>query len=335
MITDIKVKNCGPLDDLKWSVGSGFNVIIGENGTGKTLLLKTLYTAIKSTEEYQRGNDKRTYRQILDEKLKWTFQLSKIGDLVTRGEGRKFRFESVIDDEKVMFTFSQSAEKGVGDSVDPAKGRSANSVYFPAKEILSLDSIIRQSREIDRQFGFDDTYYDLVKAVSKPTQQGKNWKSFADARKGLEDIIKGRVEYIDNEWFYIRGQSRYPISLTAEGVKKIAIIDRLLGNRIISPQTVLFIDEPESALHPRAVIMYLDILNLLVTQGIQVFIATHSYFVLKKLQLIALKKKEKLPVVSLTSAGVHDHDLVKGMPDNPIVEASVSLYEEEIGLDDE
>ncbi len=335
MITDIKVKNCGPLGDLKWSAGSGFNVIIGENGTGKTLLLKTLYTAIKSTEEYQRGNDKRTYRQILDEKLKWTFQLSKIGDLVTRGEGRKFRFESVIDDEKVMFTFSQSAEKGVGDSVDPTKGRSFNSVYFPAKEILSLDSIIRQSREIDRQFGFDDTYYDLVKAVGKPTQQGKNWKSFADARKGLEDIINGRVEYIDNEWFYIRGQSRYPISLTAEGVKKIAIIDRLLGNGIISPQTVLFIDEPESALHPRAVIMYLDILNLLVMQGIQVFIATHSYFVLKKLHLIALKKKEKLPVVSLTNAGVHYHDLVKGMPDNPIVEASVSLYEEEIGLDDE
>ncbi len=333
MIQDINIQNCGPIHNLELKTSAGFNVIIGENGRGKSLLLKTLYTAIKSIEEYQRGNDKRTFRQILDDKLKWTFQLKKIGDLVTKGEGKRFRYESNVDNEKVMFSFGQSAEKGVGDSVDPSQGRKANSVYLPAKEILSLDSIIRQSREIDMQFGFDDTYYDLVKAVGKPTQQGKNWKSFADARKGLGDIIDGRVDFIDNEWFFIKGQSRYPISITAEGIKKIAIIDRLLGNRIITPQTVLFIDEPESALHPNAIVLYLDILNLIVEQGVQIFIATHSYFVIKKLQLIALKNKKSLPVVSLTDTEVHSHDLLKGMPENPIVETSVSLYEQEIELD--
>ncbi len=333
MIQDVTIKNCGPISSLHFKPGAGFNVIIGENSRGKSLLLKTLYTAIKSLEEYQRGNDKRTFRQILDDRLKWTFQLKKIGDLVTKGEREKFRFEADIDNEKVMFSFGHSAEKGVGDSLDPLQGRSANSVYFPAKEVLSLDSIIRQSREIDMQFGFDDTYYDLVKAVSKPAQQGKNWKSFSDARKELGNIIDGRVDFVDNEWFYIKGQSRYPISITAEGVKKIAIIDRLLGNRIITPQSVLFIDEPESALHPNAIVQYFDVLNHLVKEGIQVFIATHSYFVIKKLQLIALKSGKSLPVISLTDAGAYNYDLLQGMPENPIVETSVSLYEEEIELD--
>ena len=65
----------------------------------------------------------------------------------------------------------------------------------------------------------------------------------------------------------------------------------MLGNRYLTPQSVIFIAGPESALHPSAISEFLEIVDLLSKQGIQFFITTHSYFVVKKLYLLALKNK--------------------------------------------
>lgn len=45
------------------------------------------------------------------------------------------------------------------------RGDDITSIFIPAKEVLSLFSVILKSREIDKSFGFDDTYYDLAKAL--------------------------------------------------------------------------------------------------------------------------------------------------------------------------
>lgn len=218
----------------------------------------------------------------------------------------------------------------MGETVEPDITRNSNSIYFPAKEILSLESIIRQSREIDLQFGFDDTYYDLVQAVNKPPQMGKNWKAFADARKNLAEMIGSRIEQSDKQWYFVKGKSWHPIFVTAEGVKKIAILDRLLSNRILSPESVIFVDEPEAALHPEAIVRFVNVLSLLAGQGVQIFMATHSYFVLKKLQLLAGQNQQSEPVLSVSGKDPVLNDLKDGMPDNPIVNTSIALYEQEL-----
>lgn len=330
MIQKFTIDNCGPLNRVEWAPGSGFNIVIGENDSGKTLLLKTLYVTVRAMEEYGRGSDNRTFRQVLDNKLTWTFQLKKLGDLVRKGERNRFRLEADIDQQKVFFTFGQSAEKGVGEAVEPAESRKGNSIYIPAKEILSLDANIRQSREIDNQFGFDDTYYDLVQAVNKPPQIGNTLKYFDLARKKLGELVGGRMENPDKDWFFVKGKAWHPVSVTAEGVKKIAILDRLLGNRMLTPESILFIDEPESALHPTAIIKFLDIMSLLASQGVQIFMATHSYFVLKKIQLLARSLNLSVPLISLCGGEFSESDLHEDMPDNPIVDASIGLYEEEV-----
>lgn len=111
MIEKFSMENCGPLKKVQWEPGPGFNVIIGENDTGKTLLLKTLYVAVRSMEEYRRGQDIRTYRQTLDNKLTWTFQLKKVGDLVRKGEGNRFRFEAVISSQKIFLPLGSPLKK--------------------------------------------------------------------------------------------------------------------------------------------------------------------------------------------------------------------------------
>jgi hypothetical protein len=60
--------------------------------------------------------------------------------------------------------------------------------------------------------------------------------------------------------------------------------------------------------------------------------ASHSYFVVKKLYLLALEKKMSIPVISSESGEWKCSDLKNGMPENSIINESIRLYQEEIGM---
>ena len=105
-----------------------------------------------------------------------------------------------------------------------------------------------------------------------------------------------------------------------------------MSNRYLTPNSIIFIDEPESVLHPKAIIEFLEIIYLLSKQNIQIFMATHSYFVLKKMMLIAKKYKINIPIISILQDNIIIDDLYNGIPDNPIIDTSIELYEEELDI---
>ena len=118
---------------------------------------------------------------------------------------------------------------------------------------------------------------------------------------------------------------------TAEGVKKIAILDTLLGNRYLDKESIVFIDEPESALHPTAIVEFLDIITILAQSGIQFFLATHSYYVIKKLLIIANKYNMPIPTFIANEDGNWSQSclLADGLPENEIINESIRLFEQE------
>ena len=69
MITSIKLINFGPLTALDWKRLAPINLVIGGNGSGKTFLLKALYSAMRTLEEYKRGDVQHTAAEILVDKL--------------------------------------------------------------------------------------------------------------------------------------------------------------------------------------------------------------------------------------------------------------------------
>lgn len=85
-IKEFELNNYGPLPSFHTDRISNINLVIGENGTGKTFFLKALYSAVKTAEEYKRGDDIRSFSDVLSEKLRWTFQIEKLGDMVSRSE---------------------------------------------------------------------------------------------------------------------------------------------------------------------------------------------------------------------------------------------------------
>jgi energy-coupling factor transporter ATP-binding protein EcfA2 len=332
MITRIKLKNFGPLSTVDWKNLAKINLVIGGNGSGKTFLLKALYSAMRTLEEYKRGDVQRTAAEILVDKLQWTFQADKIGDLVTKGADGQLEFRLTFGRNEFCYAFGKDTSKQIHSLESHVPPRASNSIFLPAKEVLSLHDIILKSREVDKVFGFDDTYLDLARALRQAGRGGRNYDAFVKSRDNLEGILGGKVEDVDGKWLFKKGKHRFPLGVTAEGVKKIAILDTLLSNRYLDPQSIIFIDEVESALHPTAISQLLEIVAALADCGIQFVLASHSYFVVKKLFLIAQDKAMSIPVIAADDVGWKCSDLKDGMPENSIIDESIRLYEEEVNL---
>ena len=336
MIKQFSVSHFGPLNQVTSSSLGPINLIIGGNSAGKTFLLKVLYATCRAQEETGRGNDPRDFTEVLSDKLYWTFQVERLGELVTKGSLHRLQVEiSQQDGGSLLFSLGPDTSRKATLIKNTLSAREANSVFLPPKEVLGLSKVILKSALQDKAFGFDATYVDLVLALQTQAGRGRPRDAFKQSKNMLKNMFQGRMEYDPAKeiWVYKKGNSRFSINITAEGIKKIAILDTLLSNRYISPESVIFIDEPESALHPCAISQLMDIVEILAAQGVQFFMATHSWFVVKKLYNVALRSSFNIPVLMPDANGVWTQsDLNEGMPKNPIIEESIRLFDEEMEI---
>lgn len=334
MIKRVAIEDFGPIKKLDVSDFGSINLLIGPNRSGKTVFLKSLYSAQKTLELFGRGKNIKKINDLLFDKLYWTFQVDKVGDIVRKGAGLTLRFE--MEDENggsFDYSFTSKTERQIVNVHSTFPKLESDSIFIPAKEVLTFRNNIIRSRE-NEEFGFDDTYYDLAKALN-PTRRGNNYRVFAKSRKELEQLIAGKLEFDheSNKWVFIQGKNSFDINLTSEGTKKIAILDTLLGNHFLTPKSILFIDEPEAGLHPEMLVVFLDILAALANSGLQLFISSHSYFVVKKLYILAQKNELSIPVISFDeNLGIQYGNLRDGIPSNPIIQESINLYKEEMSL---
>lgn len=333
MIKSIKINNFGGIGNVACDTLSNINVIIGPNQSGKTTLLKALYATIKTVEQNKRGAENRSDKEILPDKLYWTFLSRELSSLVKKGANILSYNMTSDSGENFSFSFTASATKQANITQNTFKPTDTNSIFIPAKEILSIRDVIISSR-LRTEFGFDDTYYDLAMALT-PTTKGRNYEAFAQARQSIEDMVNGKLDFDEerSQWIFKDEKKRiYEISMTSEGVKKLSILSVLLGNHYLSNDSIIFIDEVEANLHPAMINTFMNAIMMLAKIGVQFFIATHSYFVIKRLYILAHKEKMSIPVFSFAEGCCTYGDLQNNMPKNAIIDESVNLYKEEVML---
>lgn len=334
---------------LEWQHAS-LNVIIGENDTGKTHLLKLLYAMGRAIEDYSRkkaGPEPKELPELLAQKLRWTFLPPKLelGRLVSRGTGNRLSVELGWNtDGHLKFGFGKDTVSKIVElqSSGLPELKSHKATFLPTKEILSIFDAIIATRETVEIASFDDTYYDLVQDYRQPTTAGKLQENIKKVFKHLEDVTGGgEVEMEkDGSIVFRRGKEVFNMHQTAEGIKKIGILSRLMRNRRLTPAggSMLFVDEPEVNLHPKAIVLFAEMLHEFAQSGIQVYLTTHSYFLLKRLEQLARQKNTDYSLLDLrkqSGAGVVGTvtRLADGLPQNPIVEESLRLFDLDVQLD--
>ncbi len=355
MISSITIKNFMAHSELSIKDIPSINVIIGKNDTGKTGLLKLLYATVKSLEVYslKAKQSDVVFKKELSDKLFDTFMPRKngLGDLVQKGSKEKLDVNITIVGnngkykQPVYFSFGDRTEKSIStciEHVEALTNSSINALFVPAKEVLTAFTDIRNIRENFYGVGFDDTYLDLIKSLSLETTKGGVASELSQVNKSLEDLFEGKIEQTgqkEQPFIFKKGNQQFAMQQTAEGIKKIGILTTLITNRQLGKGTILFMDEPETALHPDAVRQMVEMLVALSKAGVQIFLASHSYFVIKQLANCAkrddlniscwnLKREIGKPVSNSF------HDLIDGvLPSNSIIEEALKMYDEEIIID--
>jgi AAA15 family ATPase/GTPase len=353
MINSIHIENFMGYGSFKSGILAPVNIIIGNNDTGKTALLKLLYASTKSVEMYssklQHQHNRISFRKILAEKLINTYQPTKkgLGELVSKLTKEKLRINIEYQhlklgyEDRLTFSFGESTTNTINDCPDEIKQISDNfkCLFIPAKEILTSLKAIRATRDNLFMAGFDDTYLDLIKAVVIPTVKGRVKEELSSVGKKLEELFDGQIEQgKDDDFIFKKGNTEYSMQLTSEGVKKIGIFTTLIKNRQLNSNSILFLDEPETTLHPKATRELVEMLMLMAKSGIQIFIATHNYFVLKQMHLCAQKYEIATNCYMLSkekgqkSVSVSMTDLQKDFPENAISEEAIEMADEEMRL---
>jgi predicted ATPase len=346
---NIIISNLGAFSLLQWDSMARLNVLVGANDTGKSHLLKMMYAIARSVQDYtaRLEADRPSWAKVLAEKLVWTFepQDAKLGHLARRAHGTTNRFGSyaVLCNEVYTFILDSNAGGNSQDFVDInphiRPQPELRALFIPPKEVLTSMNAIAAVRERLKTFGFDDTYYDLVVALRGDPLQVPLPEPFQRVLDHLEALFEGRIDTDQGRFVFVRKDEKYGMSQTAEGIKKIGILARLIRNGSLRRNSILFLDEPETNLHPKAARALVHMLYELSRAGVQIFAATHSYFVLKEFEILARKHDEPVSLCSLErregEVVATFADLRKGMPDTGIVLEALRQYDEDVQVSEE
>ena len=277
MIEYIEIKDFTVFDELKTDFVPGINLFIGANGTGKTHLLKLLYSILAS--EFIDGLFKESSGKLLRVFLPHKMSLKR---LIRRGKGLKNSALVAIQNngEKISWEINEDGihtKSGI-EGLKPNKP-----VYIPVKEMLANAPGFRSLYK-EREVHFEDIYLDIIDKAFLP--------SLKNLRPDQEQILKilqkemgGKIQVQKEEFFLKQKAAEIEFTLVAEGIRKLALLWLLVSNGVLDKGATLYWDEPETNLNPSILQTVVKILLSLEQMGIQMFIATHSYELLKEFEL--------------------------------------------------
>ncbi|WP_218032792.1 AAA family ATPase [Pararhodospirillum oryzae] len=265
-------------------------MIVGENGLGKSHALKALYAVLKVQAD-ARDLSKSTLEKALADKLVAVLRPESLGRLAKRKQGRE-RCEIALDMENEEHScaigFATNAKTMVDVVKAPTKALSLSPAYLPTRELVTLCPWFLSLYD-NYHLEFEETWRDTVSLLGSPTLKGPREKEIAALVAPLETAMGGKV-VVDPQTgrFYVQaaGEGRLEMPLVAEGLRKLAMLARLISTGILLKQGFLFWDEPESNLNPRLIRTVAASIVAVARPGVQVFIATHSLFLVRELALL-------------------------------------------------
>ena len=302
MLKEMTVENLTLFPSAELRFSKGLNVIVGENGCGKSHLLKAAYAVIAANASQGRKSRtgepvKAIMQKVFGEKLINVFRPEFLGRLVTRKRGLSrcelgFSFDDKSLDCHFGFATSSKTEVQIGKLGKTWQPKAP--VFLPTRELLTLYPgfvSIYDNHYLD----FDETYRDTCVLLGAPALRGPKEEKAAKLLGPLEEAMGGKVVLDNNGRFYLKipGLGSMEMNLVAEGLRKLAMLTRLIGTGSLLDKGYLFWDEPEANLNPKIIKLVAKVILNLCKNGIQVFIASHSLFLVREIEILSEQKEFK------------------------------------------
>ncbi|MDR3198035.1 MAG: AAA family ATPase [Planctomycetaceae bacterium] len=300
MLTKIKFENFTAFQRLEIPFSSGINVFIGENGTGKTHILKAAYSTCVITknhgslaesvnENFLPLQTEHLIKQNLQKQQTNHKSPLRMESLIKqKGEYKVFR---KIQDGSEIYLGVQFFNNETVPTKKCVKGNSKKwleekieSVYIPVKDMLAHAPGFR-SLVTERKVHFEKIYIDIIDKAFLPMLKIPIDKQRRLLLEKLQKVMGGEIETKGENFFLRNKHGNLEFTLLAEGFRKLGLLWLLIQNGTLKKGSILFWDEPEANLNPKMMEIITHILLELQQLGVQIFIATHDYALLEEFDL--------------------------------------------------
>ncbi len=279
VLTRAKLERFTAFENLDVSFSPGINVFVGENGTGKTHLMKVCYAACDTT----------TSRSTFSEKLVNAMlpRRRAVGRMVKRPGGGKCQLAVYDQDKSITASFSTHVKLPSSVTLTGAEDwgeRRIRSAFIPVKDMLANAPGFRSLYETS-ELHFEAIYADILTRAFRPPLRSPEDAVRKNLLSKIRSIVGGKILYVNEEFVLRNRYGDLEFTLLAEGLRKLGLIWLLIQNGTLGDSSVLFWDEPETNLNPKLYGTVIETLLTLQRNGVQIFLATHDYVILKELDL--------------------------------------------------
>lgn len=235
----------------------------------------------------------------IENELKDNFQISSLNELISFGEEQiKIKADELLDigfDSKVGIFFNLGS-----DFIDEVSTLSSvvffeSPAYWKVRDALNWaknnpkQPLLIGKKKNDTLTGVPKYFYDLDDALKVKTKAPSVFKTAAELLErtiGGEFVFKGgSLSFIDKS-----GQE-ISKNLVSFGMTNLGMIQALLKHNVITEGSFVFIDEPETNLHPDWQVELTKVLLALAKGGVNIVINTHSSDLIKALE-VNIKKQQ-------------------------------------------
>lgn len=318
MLKTLTLENFTVFTNTELEFSPGINVIIGENGTGKTHLLKAGYCFSRALSDLMRDRvplSKKWAEIYFERRLTGLFQSDHLKNLVRIDSLDAYLSAEIELSSKVgpvSWCISVHNNDDVGSDVSRIEGDLIEHIklldvcdekiiflpiFIPSKEVVSFYEGLGGLLD-EYKIKLDATYRDMASNFDFP--ELKNTSELPIIEE-FDEILGGRLELEGKRLVFIGNNGhKMETPLMAEGFRKLAMLPYFIRHGLIRGKNgeTLFWDEPEANLNPRLITKLAEALIILARHGVQIILATHSLLLLKEIDLqlqLAIENNNAIP----------------------------------------